>query len=105
MLPGVVIGIAQLRSGDVSPYLLMANWAITVLPQALVAVLAIFFPQLRKKFAPRAFVLVTALFLLFYYVTSLGPNGAMLWVFYFGLSVLLLMALFALTFPGGARGL
>ena len=105
LLPGVVIGISLLRSGDVSIYLFLGNWAIIVLPQALVAILAVVFPQLRNKFAPRAFVLLTALFLLFSYVTSLDANGAMLWVFYFGLSVLLVIVLFALPPYEKTRGL
>jgi len=104
LLPGVVIGISLLRSGGTLLYL-PANWATLVPPQMFVVILAARYPRLRKRFAPRALILLTALFLLFSYVTSLDPNGAMLWVFYFVSSVLLLIALSALPSSWADRGL
>jgi hypothetical protein len=103
LLPSVVISMPLLRSGEL--LYLSANWAILVLPQLLVVVLAACFPRLRKRFAPRALILVSALFLLFSYVTSLDPNGAMLWVFYFASSILLLVVLAAVPSSWVARGL
>jgi len=95
LLPGVVIAVSLLRSGERFRDLiewLPLNWATLVLPQLFVIAVAIFFPQLRKL-ATRALILLTVLFLLFSYITSLDPNGPMLWVFYFGLCVLSLVIL------------
>jgi hypothetical protein len=96
MLPGVVVGVSLLRSGESFRGLIEwvpLNWATVAVPQLFVIAVAILFPQLRRRFATRALVLQTILFLIFWYITSLDPNGPMLWVFYFGFSVLLLMVL------------
>lgn len=103
VLPGILISISLLRSGE-TLLLLLANWAVLALPQLFVVILAVFFPCLRKQFAPRALILLTALFLIFSYVTSLDPNGSMLWVFYLLSSVLLLMVLSVLPSSRRARG-
>jgi hypothetical protein len=83
--------------------MLPANWAILVLPQLVVIILAACFPGLRKRFAPRALILLTALFLLFF--ISLDANGAMFWVFYLEVSVLLLIVLLVLRPSWAVRGL
>jgi hypothetical protein len=101
LLPGVVVAVSLLRSGESLRGLvewLPLNWATLVVPQLFVIALAISFPKLRRKFATRALILLTILFLLFSYVTSLDANGPMLWIFYFGSSVFLL-AVLALLLP------
>jgi hypothetical protein len=103
LLPGVVVAVSLLRSGESFQGLvewLPLNWASVAAPQLFVVAFAIFFPQLRRKFATRALILLTVLFLLFAYVTSLDANGPMLWAFYFGLSVLLLSVLALLPSSG-----
>jgi hypothetical protein len=109
LLPGVVVALSLLRTGESFRGLidwLPLNWAALAVPQLLVIALAILFPQLRRKYATRALILLTILFLLFTYITSLDPNGPMLWVFYFGFSVLLLVVLALLPSSGeNARGL
>jgi hypothetical protein len=108
LLPGVVVAVSLLWSGESFRGLidwLPVNWATVAAPQLFVVALAIFFPQLRSKFAARALILLTILFLMFWYMTSLDANGAMLWLFYWGFSVLLLMVLAVLPSSwGNARG-
>ncbi len=96
LLPGVVTAVSLLRSGETFHGLvewLPSNWAIVVVPQMFVVILAIIVPRLRGKFATRALILLTVLFLLFAYITSLDSNGPLLWTFYFGLSIVLMIVL------------
>ena len=96
MLPGLVLAASMFRSGETFQELLKwlpINWGLLTLPQLFVIVLAIAFPKATKAFATRALLLLSALFLVFSYVTSLDPNGPMLWIFYFSLSILLLVVL------------
>ena len=96
MLPGLVLAVETVRSGETFRefnWLLALNWGLLILPQLFVIVLAIIFPKTQSGFATRALIVLSALFLIFAYITSLDPNGPMLWIFYFGLSVVLLPAL------------
>ncbi|MBD8897349.1 hypothetical protein [Rhodanobacter sp. DHG33] len=96
LLPGIVTAVSLLRSGESFQELiewLPSNWAMVALPQIFVVILARLFPRLRSRFATRALILLTVLFLLFAYITSFDANGALLWIFYFVLSILLLVVL------------
>ena len=100
LIPGLVIGLSIFSSshelGEVIKWL-PVNWVIVALPQIFVVIIAILFPKIREKFVSLSLISLTVLFLLFAGITSLGANGSMLWVFYFGLSPLVLAIIAVLS--------
>lgn len=101
LLPGALIAkdilFAQATTKE-STADFFINWAIIASPQLLVVGIAWVFPSARGSFVARAQIGLSILVGLFWYVTSLDANGAMLWAFYFPLSAVLLLVV-AFTLP------
>ena len=87
----------------------MSNWMLMAGPQVVVITMAVVFPSLRVRFATFALASLSILLLTFWWITSprvSGANGAMLWVFYFPASaVIILVAWLLPTRKGKSRGL
>src|SRR5215475_6008758 len=101
IVPGLLLIVGGMESGvfrDASllenAQFTLLNWGTFIAPQLFVLILGYFFPDLRFHFAPWALIALTVLFTSFTVLLSLSrdPNSFMLMVFYFPLSVLVLLA-------------
>ena len=87
----------------------MSSWIFAAAPQLVVIGLALVFTSLRTQFATVALVSLSLLLLGFLWFTSLDANGAMLWMFYFPASAIIVLAVLVAWFlmkrKGESRGL